>query len=45
MLETPYRAALVDPMRNIVASESDAIFTLTMRDQEETFHFAHRRPH
>jgi two-component system, NtrC family, nitrogen regulation sensor histidine kinase NtrY len=35
-------AALVDPMRNIVASGSDAIFTLTMRDQEETFHFAQR---
>ncbi|HEY8134241.1 MAG TPA: ATP-binding protein, partial [Thermoanaerobaculia bacterium] len=33
---------LVDPMRNIVASGSDAIFTLTVSGQEETFHFAQR---
>jgi nitrogen fixation/metabolism regulation signal transduction histidine kinase len=33
---------LVDPMRAIVRSGSDAIFTLTLRDQEETFHFTER---
>ena len=33
---------LVDPMRDIIAAGTDAIFTLTMRDQEETFHFAQR---
>jgi two-component system nitrogen regulation sensor histidine kinase NtrY len=33
---------LVDPMREVIASGTDAIFTLSMRDQEETFHFAQR---
>ncbi|HEY3056495.1 MAG TPA: ATP-binding protein, partial [Thermoanaerobaculia bacterium] len=37
--------ALVDPMRDVVRSGEDAIFTLTMRDQEETFHFARRLFH
>src|SRR5438874_3081832 len=36
---------LIDPMRDIVAAGVDAIFTLTMRDQEETFHFAERLFH
>ena len=34
--------ALVDPMREIVRAGGDAIFTLTMHDQEETFHFTQR---
>lgn len=33
---------LVGPMREIVNGGEDAIFTLTIRDQEETFHYARR---
>ena len=38
-------ALLVDPMRDIISTGADAIFTLSMRDQEETFHFAQRLFH
>ena len=36
---------LADPMRDVLASGDDAIFTLTLHDQEETFHFARRAFH
>ena len=36
---------LAAPMRDVIASGDDSIFTLTLQDQEETFHFARRTFH